>query len=100
MLRLSLRLILKTCKRFRVFGLQQMGAFPHYCRAALTPDSLQYIMIYNKFKTKKCVGADHDQYGPRLVGQIWSERLANGIDAFALACRRHLINSRKEVAAL
>ena len=57
-------------------------------------------MINNKFKTKKCAGADHDQYGPRLVGLIWSERLTNGNDAFALACRQHLINLRKEVAAL
>lgn len=37
---------------------------------------------------------------PRLISDIWSERLANGNDAFALACRQHLINVRKEVAAL
>lgn len=50
----------------------------------------------NNLKTR--VGSDA-QHGPRLVGQLLSERLANGNDALALAYRQHL-NSRKEVAAL
>jgi hypothetical protein len=59
-------------------------------------------MLYNKNKnkTKKCVGADHNQHSPRFVSDVWSERLANGNDAFAVAIRQHLNYTRKEVVSL
>ncbi len=73
------------------------GWFPHCCRAALTPDSLQQIMSNENKKRNREGSAKHE---PRLIGQIWSNRLANGNDDFTVAYRQHLINSRKEVVAL
>lgn len=46
----------------------------------------------------KVAGSGKQANEPRLISDIWSERLANGNDAFALACRHHLINLRKEAA--
>ena len=42
------------------------------------------------------VGSEQ-QYGPRIVGQVLSERLLSGDDAFAVAWREHL-STRKEVS--
>lgn len=56
-------------------------------------------MFIKDSKSRETAGSRNSNE-PRRVGQILSERLANGIDAFALACRQHLINLRKEVAAL
>jgi len=47
-------------------------------------------------KRKREASAQHE---PRLVSEIWSERLANGNDDFIFAYRQHL-NSRKGVIAL
>lgn len=46
------------------------------------------------------MGADHNQHSPRFVSDVWSERLANGNDAFAVAIRQHLNYTRKEVVSL
>lgn len=56
-------------------------------------------MFTKKLKSRETAGSRNSNE-PRRIGQIWSERLANGNDTFALACRQHLINLRKEVAAL
>jgi hypothetical protein len=56
-------------------------------------------MVSIDFHSKKTAGPK-DSNEPRLVGQIWSERLATGNDDFIVAYRQHLNNSRREVAAL
>lgn len=56
-------------------------------------------MTFKKFDSK-VAGSKKQTSEPRLVGQVLSERLANGNDSFAVAYRQHLNNSRKEVAAL
>ena len=53
--------------------------------------------MINKYKKRNRESSA--QHEPRLLGQIWSERLANGSDNFIVAFRQHL-NSRKEVSAL
>lgn len=59
----------------------------------------RFPAAYMTNKNKKRNREASAQHEPRLVSEILSERLANGNDAFAVACRQHLI-SRKEVIAL
>ena len=56
-------------------------------------------MAFKKLDSK-VAGSKEQTSEPRLVGQIWSERLANGNDDFVVAFRQHLNNSRKEVVSL
>lgn len=61
------------------------------------PICLSEAIMKNIKRTR--VGSEQ-QYGPRLAGEILHDRLAKGNDNFAVAYRQHLVNSRKEVAAL
>ena len=64
------------------------GCFPHCCRAALTPDSLQYIMSYNKNKKRNCESSA--QHEPRLVGEILHDYLENSNEQMPVAyCEHH-----------
>lgn len=76
------------------------GSFPLLLQGGTSARFPAVNYAIQKNKTKKCVGANHNQHSPRLVSDIWSERLAKGNDAFAVAVRQHLNYTRKEVVAL
>jgi hypothetical protein len=55
-------------------------------------------MLFKHLDSKVAGSREHENE-PRLVGQILSERLTSGNDAFALAYRCQYFNSGKEVVA-
>ena len=59
----------------------------------------RYPAEYMTNKNKKRKREASDQHEPRLVSEIWTERLANGNDDFIVAYRQHF-NTRKEVIAV
>ena len=56
-------------------------------------------MAFKKLDSK-VAGFKKQASEPRLIGQVLSERLANGNDDFIVAYREHLNISRKEVVSL
>ena len=67
------------------------------CRDQTSPRTIN-IMLFKHLDSKAAGSREHENE-PRLVGQILSERLTSGNDAFALAYRCQYFNSGKEVVA-